>query len=79
MKLIKENDKAIIYQTTSDEFEVWIKLFYSVGKKKGELITPTDESFGVSAWSTYSKARAYEIFDEITLGKRGIRPMVEEV
>ncbi len=79
--LLKENDKAILWQVSSEggtkTFEVWMKLFYTVGAKKGELIEPTDEDFGVKAWQTYGLQKANRIFDEITAGERTIRPMTE--
>lgn len=74
---IKENEHAILKQIPSGEFEVWIKRFWTVGPNKGELIEPKDEDFGVSAWQSYFKGRAEDIFQEITDGRRGITPMVE--
>lgn len=77
MKLIKENDKAMLWWTEFQSYEIWIKLFRTVGKDKGTLIAPTDEDFGVSCWATRSVFRAERIFDEITSGKRQITPMTE--
>lgn len=74
MKLIKQNEKALMYQIPSGEFEVWIRLEHVRTK---ETLTPSDEDFGVWAWSCYTLKRANEIFDEITSGRRGVTPMVE--
>jgi len=76
MKNIKENDKAIIWKNGED-FEVWLKLFWTMGPKKYQLIEPNDEDFGVKAWTAYSFEGAESIFEEITSGVRDIRPMVE--
>jgi len=77
MIVIEENDSAKIIQLKSGEYEIWMKLFYTTGSKKGQLIDPTDESFGVSCWTCYTSAKANRIFEEITTGKRGIIPMLE--
>ncbi len=81
MKLIKENDTAIIYETEHGDFEIHMKLYYSVGTKTkaGELIEPKDESWGCTAWSVYTRQRADLIFDEITSGERTIRTMTEAI
>lgn len=78
MKLIQENLSAIIYQIPSGEFEIWIKMKYTTGYRKGSLICPRDEDFGVWAWTTYNMERAIKIYQEITDGIRTIRPMVED-
>lgn len=70
------NDKALLIKVGED-YEVWIRMDKTVGKDKGELIKPKDEDFGVWAWSFYSIESALKCFDEITTGKRGIRPMLE--
>ena len=77
MQLIKENDKAQLWQLPGGSFEIWMKLFYPGGAKKGQQIEPTDESFGVTAWQSYSLGRANEVFNLITEGKRMITPMTE--
>lgn len=74
---IQENDKAKIIKVAERNFEVWMKLPYTVGAKKGQFMEPKDEDFGVWAWAHASLAGAEKCFDEITTGKRGIRPMVE--
>jgi len=71
--MIKENDKAIIVSKGND-YEVWMKL----DAPSGSLIQPSDEDFGVWAWSAYTLDRAYSIFDSITDGSRKITPMVED-
>lgn len=78
MSIIDENDKAIIIHIEGGGYEVWMKLFYTTGKKKGELITPTDEDFGVKAWCTYNIVKARKIFQEITDGTRSISPMTDD-
>lgn len=81
MDIVKENDKALLIRVPEDSganhFEVWMRMERTVGKDKGKLIEPKDEDFGVWAWNYYSLPRAERCFDEITTGKRGIRPMVE--
>lgn len=77
MTLITQNDKAIIWQLETGEYEVWMKLYFTVGTRKGEMIEPKDEDFGVSAWVAYGYPGAKRIYDEITSGKRGITPMTE--
>lgn len=76
---IQENDKAIIYQIETGEYEIWLKLKYTTGPFKGAIIPPKDEDFGVRAWACYTEERAQMIFDEITAGIRYIRPMVEHI
>lgn len=78
MNLVQENDKAILWQLETGEYEVWMKLYFTVGPRKGELIEPKDEDFGVSAWIAYGLKGAMRIYDEITTGKRNIRPMTEQ-
>lgn len=75
---ILENDKAVIWEISDHDYEVWMKLTYSTGKKKDQLIEPSDEDFGVKAWVAYSLAGAKHIFNQITEGKRKITPMVED-
>lgn len=77
LTFIKQNEKAIMYRIPSGEYEVWLKLKYTTGPMKGAVIPPRDEDVGVRAWSAYTEERAQMIFDEITEGKRYIRPMLE--
>lgn len=78
MILIRENEKAMLWQTEHGSFETWIKRFWSVRTKAGQLMIPEDEDFGVVAWSHYSLQGAENSFHEITSGKRTIRPMLED-
>ena len=73
---IRENSKAIIWKVNDypGDFEVWMKL----DDRKGGYIEPKDEDFGVWAWVSYTLFTAEKIFEEITTGKRTIRPMVDE-
>jgi hypothetical protein len=77
MTQIKENDKAVMRQIETGEYEVFIKIPITVGPNKGQILEPTGEDFGVWAWSAYTKNRANDIFQEITDGRRVISPMVE--
>lgn len=74
---IKENDKAKIIQVAASNFEVWMKLPYTVGPKRGQFMEPKDEDFGVWAWAYASREGAEKCFEEITTGKRKITPMIE--
>lgn len=78
LTLITSNDKAAIYRNEWGSYEVWLRLFWTVGRLKGQEIEPDEEAWGIRAWSAYSLTRAERIFDEITSGVRGVRAMVEE-
>lgn len=75
---ILENDKAMIWELSNNDYEVWMKLTYSTGKKKDQIIEPSDEDFGVKAWTAYSLEGAKHIYEQITQGKRKITPMLED-
>lgn len=75
---ILENDKALIWEINDHDYEVWMKLIYTTGRKKDQLIEPSDEDFGVKAWVAYSLEGAKHIFNQITEGKRKITLMVED-
>ncbi len=77
MKKIEENDKALMFESLYGDYEVWMKLIGKYGKFKGLALVPTDEDFGVWAWSCYNLASARKIYDEITSGVRNISPMTE--
>jgi hypothetical protein len=79
MNILQENDRALLIQFHKRHFETWIKLHYTTGKRKGLLIYPTDEDFGVRAWSHYSLERAQQYFEDITSGKLKIVPMSQQV
>lgn len=68
--------KATIHPR-ADVFEVWIDQAWTVGPRKGQVMEPKDEDFGVWAWSAYTLEQAEAIADEIEAGLRGYCPMVE--
>lgn len=76
MTILKENDKAIIWKVNDypGDYEIWMKL----DDRKGGYVHPKDEDFGVWAWVSYTLSAAERIFNDITSGKRVIKPMVEE-
>lgn len=76
-EVIRESEKAIVYKMGNAHFEVWIKIIHTVGKLRGQMIEPKDESFGVTAWNYYTVDRAMKCFYEIETGRRTITPMVE--
>lgn len=75
--VIRESEKAIVYQMGGSHFEVWIKIIHTVGKLRGQMIEPKDSDFGVWAWCYYTEKRAIDVFYEIETGKRVLTPMVE--
>lgn len=76
--MISQNSQALIVKPDGlDSYEVWIRVERSTGKHKGELIVPTAEDFGVWAWVATSLWKADWIYQEITSGRRGFRPMLE--
>lgn len=77
--LIKENNEAALWSKDGRSFEVWMKIRQNHGKNKGQILNPKDEDFGVWAWSFYLLGGAENCFDEITSGKRKIRPMVDRL
>lgn len=76
LTLVKENDKALLWRTNDNNYEVWFKM----SKPRSNVrVMPTDEDFGVWAWSIInSLPRAEDIFNEITNGTRKITPMTED-
>jgi hypothetical protein len=80
--VIQENDKAVMLQCStrySRFFEVWIKLPNRNKSIRTDYAHPTDEDFGVWAWSAYTKEKALKIFEEISSGKRVLIPMSQQV
>ena len=76
--IIAQNPKALIEKPEGlNSYEVWIRVERSTSKNKGELILPGPEDFGVWAWAVYSLWKADWLFQEITSGRRGFRPMLE--
>jgi len=77
---LQENESALLWKQEAKDwhsFEVWIKMIGNSRKFKGEILNPSDEDFGVWAWSFSTLECAQKCFDEITSGVRKITPMVE--
>ena len=78
---IKENDKGLLWEITHESgiktYETWLKRLWSFGSKKGQLIEPDDENFGICAWIHYGIEQAEKAFHEITTGERTIKQMIE--
>ena len=47
--------------------------------KRGEIIEPRDEDFGVWAWSAYDLEKALRIANEIETGLKPIRQMDAQI
>lgn len=78
-QVITQNAKALIVKPEGlNSYEVWIRVERSTGRNRGELIVPRDEDVGVWAWAVYSLWKADWIYQEITSGRRGFRPMLED-
>lgn len=71
--LVKKLKLCSIYERHGN-FEVQFNI-----ERKGILIQPKDEDFGVWAWNSWSLERAEQIAQEIESGKRIIVPMVAQV
>jgi hypothetical protein len=63
-KQIFEDSVCSVY-AFNNHFEVWAKL-------RGKIIIPNDESFGLWAWSAYTRERAEQIAAELRNGKRKV-------
>ena len=68
---IFENSVCTIHDCGT-EFEVWAKL-------RAKVVEPSDEKFGLWAWSCYTKERAFVIAEELLTGKRSIEINFKEV
>lgn len=61
---IFEDSVCTIYDCNG-HYEVWAKL-------RGKVIEPTDEQFGLWAWSCYTKDRAFVIAGQLLSGRRKV-------
>lgn len=71
--LIKKYDLCSIYESRGN-FEVQFNI-----ERKGQIIHPTDEDFGVWAWNAWTLEGAEKIANEIEIRKRIIVPMIAQV
>jgi hypothetical protein len=58
-------DSHCTIHAISRHYEVWAKLH-------NKVVIPTDEHFGLWAWSAYTKERAELIANELRTGKRTV-------